>query len=101
MERVLCTYCGREGHTAASCPWSSGHSLRMAAPGESSRLEPCVYCRYRFDRDLLGAHGCPNCEGTGSCDHDYQEVSYGSWLCQYCGKERSPTESIIAAEMED
>lgn len=26
---------------------------------------PCPLCRYPFDQDLLGVHGCPNCEGEG------------------------------------
>lgn len=28
-------------------------------------LEPCPFCGFEFDQDLLGAYGCPNFEGEG------------------------------------
>jgi len=31
----------------------------------SRSLEPCSFCGYKFDHELLGRYGCPNCEGEG------------------------------------
>lgn len=28
-------------------------------------MDPCRFCGYEFDHDLLGIYGCPNCEGEG------------------------------------
>lgn len=28
-------------------------------------MEPCEFCGYEFDQELLGTFGCPNCYGEG------------------------------------
>lgn len=33
------------------------------AHGKGSSVEPCGFCGYEFDHELLGKYGCPNCEG--------------------------------------
>lgn len=32
-------------------------------PPQLRKYKPCRNCGHRFDHDLLGKHGCPNCEG--------------------------------------
>lgn len=32
--------------------------------------QPCEFCGYLFDQELLGKYGCPNCEGEGSPDYE-------------------------------
>lgn len=34
--------------------------------------DPCEFYSYAFDADLLGRHGCPNCEGEG-LDNNFNE----------------------------
>lgn len=35
--------------------------------------EPCRFCGYEFDQELLGIYGCPNCEGEPLDDDEEQE----------------------------
>jgi hypothetical protein len=35
----------------------------MNPEDEPPALEPCDFCGYPFDQDLLGYYGCPNCCG--------------------------------------
>lgn len=32
-------------------------------PPQLRKYKKCRLCGHRFDHDLLGKHGCPNCEG--------------------------------------
>jgi hypothetical protein len=42
---------------------------------------PCHFCGFRFDMELLGRYGCPNCEGAGLADEESEEEEEndGNW----------------------
>ncbi|MDD3884540.1 MAG: DNA cytosine methyltransferase [Gallionella sp.] len=57
----------RHGRNAQRTIEPMGRSEPDAQPQRSDceAINECNFCGYEFDIDLLGIHGCPNCEGEG------------------------------------
>lgn len=45
--------------------WVRGFGGPKEMPPQLRKFKKCGNCGYRFDHDLLGKYGCPNCEGQG------------------------------------
>lgn len=43
--------------------WMLNFDEAQQMPPQLRKYKPCRSCGHRFDHDLLGKYGCPNCEG--------------------------------------
>ena len=55
---------GEGGEGLADAP-RGGLGADRGARDAGHADEPCAFCGYGFDHELLGKYGCPNCEGEG------------------------------------
>ena len=44
----------------------------------AAHVYPCRFCGYRFNHELLGPYGCPNCLGDGLDDNEDADDDYES-----------------------